>query len=100
MKNYFLLCCFVPMVLAAQNKIKGVYKSPQDYDNTSLSYVVGCRSKDRIQRNDFLIRPYITVKQEGKRIRLNKKEIFGYRACDGKVYRFLNKKAVGIIESK
>lgn len=75
----------------AQQGESGVYFTPQDFKNGKLEYAINCKTeKHKIKLNDFLDKPYITVIHEGKRYEHQKKDIFGYRDCEGIDYRFVN----------
>lgn len=67
----------------------GVYLSPEDYVNHRLSYPGRCGSETHeLQIHDVLNKPYIDVIHAGEKRRFLKSDAFGFRACDGRDYRF------------
>jgi hypothetical protein len=86
------------MGLKAQpaNTEKGIYLNEQDYKNHKLSYVLG--SHDKLQLNEFLNGKNISLFYQGKKVKLTKNDIFGYR-LQGQDFRFYNNEAYRIIDS-
>ena len=71
----------------AQNS--GFYSSASDFASGKLAYEINCATeKHKIKLNEFLNRDYITVVHEKQTHKLQKKEIFGYKDCDNRTYRF------------
>ena len=69
----------------------GVYLNAHDYVAGKLSYATSCSSSGKIKLNNFLASRYITVTVDGKKTRLNKDSIYGYRNCNNETYRFFKK---------
>src|SRR5215203_1161826 len=91
---YVIFFCLTSFFAYSQKgeRIKGIYKTRNDFVNGKLSFVIDCNSKkNRIKLNDFFIQPYITIKKGDSTHRLLKKDIYGYQMCNNKVYRFNNK---------
>jgi hypothetical protein len=77
----------------AQNDSSGVYASAEDFTNQKLTLASDCKTeKHRIKLNDFAGKSYIEVIHQGEPHRFEKSEIFGYRQCDGNVFRFVSGK--------
>lgn len=79
----------------------GIYRTAADYQNDNLSLSVDCRSsRHKIKLHNFLNKPYVDVLHEGKKYRFQKAELFGFRTCDGKRYRFYQNEEYQILETK
>ena len=77
----------------AQKDNTGIYRNGDDFAKGKLSLAINCKTeKHKIKSNDFLSLPYIMVKHNDSSYKVYKKHIFGYKMCDGSVYRFDNKK--------
>ena len=72
-----------------------------DYQNHRLSFEGDCRAKDhKLELHDVLNRPYIHVTHESETRRYSKSEVFGFRACDGRDYRFGKNLEYEILEAR
>ncbi len=88
--RYILLSLFSLTTLFAFAQNSGVYLSASDFASGKLKYEINCSTeKHKIKLNEFLEKPYITVFHDNKSHELQKKEIFGYKDCNGSVYRFV-----------
>ncbi len=77
--------------LFAQEIKSGIYLTDTAFLNNQLALAIDCDTeKHKIKLNDFFNKPYIEVIHEGKSHKYNKKDIFGFRTCDGKDFRFVN----------
>jgi len=71
----------------------GIFKSAGDFANGKLSFITGCNpGKNPILLNELFNKRYITIRQNDTCFKLLKKRLYGYQTCNGKVYRFFNKK--------
>ena len=87
-------------VEAQTAKTSGVYLSAQDYQNHRLSFVGQCGSKDHgLELHDVLHKSYIHVKHDSKKKRFEKKDLFGFQACDGRDFRFVSNLEYQIMEA-
>jgi len=86
------------MGLHAQNKevITGVFFTEQDYHSNRLSYVLG--SNDKLLQNEFFSGKHISIVYQGKKIKLAKSSIFGYRLSNTN-FRLYNNEAYKIIDT-
>ncbi|NHA05084.1 hypothetical protein G7092_14845 [Mucilaginibacter sp. HC2] len=57
--------------------VNGIYLNEQDYKSGKLSYALD--KNDKLQLNGFLNGKYVTLVYQGKKMKLSKSEIFGYR---------------------
>ncbi|WCT12465.1 hypothetical protein [Mucilaginibacter jinjuensis] len=80
--------------LKAQNTT-GVYLNENDYKDHKLTYA---SNTDKIQLNEFFGGNTISVINDGKKVNLNKNEIFGYRLAN-QDYRFYNNVAYKVIDT-
>ncbi len=72
----------------------GVYLNENDYKDHKLTYA---SNTDKLQLNEFFGGSSISVISEGKKVNLNKSEIFGYRLAN-QDYRFYNNIAYKVID--
>jgi hypothetical protein len=84
--------------LMAQNEnVKaGIYLTVQDYKAGKLSYIPEAGAK--LKLNEFLGGSHISLVTGGKKIRLSKSEIFGYRD-GGKDYRLYKNEAYQVLDT-
>ena len=68
----------------ADSTSSGIYLTAGNYAAGTLTHAIDCRTAThKIDRHTFLNRPYIDVEHEGQRSRYQKREIYGFRDCDG-----------------
>ncbi len=78
----------------AQADSSGIYKNGDDFSNGKLSLAINCETeKHKIKLNDFLMKPYIIVKHNDSSYKFFKKDIFGYKSCEGSIFRFVKNEA-------
>ena len=91
----FLLPVIVTKTFAqdipANVSVSGIYLSSNDYSEGKLSFTFSCNTSGKIKLNDFLSSAYVDVITDGKKIKLNKDSIFGYKNCKNETYRFYKK---------
>lgn len=86
---------------AATPKTSGVYLTATDYKDGRLAFEGDCRSKDhKLELHDVLNKPYIHVTHSGEKRRYEKRDLFGFRACNGRDYRFVSNLEYQILEAK
>lgn len=84
----------------AQKDSSGIYSSAEDFANKKLSLAIDCRTeKHKIRINDFFGKNYVTVIHDHTPYKFYKDEIYGYKACDGGIVRFLKKKELLLLNS-
>lgn len=77
--------------LSAFSQESGVYLSASDFTSGKLTYGINCATeKHKIKLNEFFNKDYITVVHNNVPNKLVKKDIYGYKDCDGVTYRFIN----------
>jgi hypothetical protein len=100
----------IPLVLfvlltknvAAQNNSSGVYISAADYKNNKLADEVECKknSKEVFKKHDVFAKASFVVVNKGTKITYLKKDIYAYRDCNNRVWRFYNNRQYEILEAK
>jgi len=96
-------CIFVGdnVATAQTSRTSGVYLTAADYENTKLRFEGDCGSKaHKLELHDVLNKPYIDVTHESQKRRYSKDELFGFRDCEGRDYRFASKLEYQILEAK
>lgn len=79
-------------LFAQKERVRGIYKTGDDFVKGNLSFDNNCSNKNtRIRLNDFFSQKYITVKKGDSNLKLLKKDIFGYKNCRNEVFRFKGK---------
>ena len=85
----------------APPKTSGVYLTADDYKNARLSFEGDCGSKaHKLELHDVLHKSYIHVTHETEKRRFAKRDLFGFRACDGQDYRFASNLEHRILEAR
>jgi hypothetical protein len=85
----------------ATPKTSGVYLTADDYTNGRLSFEGDCGSKThKLELHDVLHKSYIHVTHGAEKHRYAKSDLFGFRACDGRDYRFASNLEYQILEAK
>ena len=96
-----------PMVLvaslanASMNDASGIYLTAGDYQRGYLTAESDCKPPGhKIELHDVLNKPYIHVTHNGEKRRYAKSELYGFRTCDGRDYRFVANREYRILETK
>lgn len=85
------LAAVLVFTAGAQQDSSGIYKTATDFASKTLSYAINCKKeKHKINPNLLFNSTQIKVKHGGSIYMLSKSETFGYKACDGTAYRFVN----------
>jgi len=86
---------------AATPQTSGVYLTAADYGGGRLAFQGNCKSNaHKLELHDVLNKPYIDVTHESERRRYLKSDLFGFRACDGRDFRFDSNLEYQILESR
>ncbi|MBV5325066.1 MAG: hypothetical protein J0626_07270 [Rhodospirillaceae bacterium] len=65
-----------------------------------MELAIDCRAgTHRIDRHLLLSRPHLDIAHDGVRTRINKRDIFGFRDCDGSVVRFVEGSEYAILST-
>ena len=82
----------------AQQDSSGVYLTSDDFQNKKLTYAINCKTqKHKIKLKSFFSRPHIVVVHNDTAYTWAKNEIYGYKACGGTSYRFVDEKVYQIL---
>lgn len=79
----------------------GVYATAADYSNNKLTYEAQCSTKhNNVKLHDFFgYSPYITVTTGQIKHKIRKSEVYGFRNCNGEVFRFYKNRAYKLAEA-
>lgn len=78
----------------------GIYMNASDYRNNILMYAADCgKEKFNIRYDDFLPTRFFSIKYEGKKYKMQKNSVYGYRNCNGDTYRFYDDDTYQIAEA-
>ncbi len=78
----------------------GIYRSAESFRTGILDLAIDCRTDaHRIDRHLLLARPYIDLTHEGVRTRINKRDVFGFRDCDGTIVRYVDGSEYAILSA-
>ncbi len=87
----------------AQSKIKfnsGLYLTANDFQQQKLTYEIDCsNASDKIKVNNFLGSSTGYVLAKGEKHSFDKKNVYGYRDCKNKAFRFYNGNEYQIIDT-
>ncbi|MES2648124.1 MAG: hypothetical protein V4717_14700 [Bacteroidota bacterium] len=102
MKNILLKMVIVPATVSlcanAQKDSSGIYLNANDFNQKKLSYAINCKiEKHKIKRYAFFAKDYITVIHQGIKYQLSKDSVFGFRTCDEKSFRIIDKTDYSIL---
>ena len=88
----FLGLIFLTGYGIAQSDSSGVYLTSLDFNKHKLTYGCDC-SKEKCPLSTIPLFPNqkIAIQHRGEKRKLKKSELYGYRTCNDKVYRFLNR---------
>lgn len=109
MKNLFISIVVLAAVVfsvadspkAATPRTSGVYLTAADYKDGRLAFEGDCGAKThKLELHDVLNKPYIHVTHESEKRRYPKSDLFGFRACDGRDYRFAANLEYQILEAR
>jgi hypothetical protein len=79
----------------------GIYLSVKDFQNNKIMEEADClNDKEKFERHDFFSRTSFVVKKNGMKLTFKKNDIYAYRDCKNKVWRFYNDKEYEIKEKR
>jgi len=102
-KTYYLLMLASGLLFLAQHSFaqkdsSGIYKTAVDFQQRKLSYAINCKAEKHKINPDVLFKDYkVKVRHQGITYTFRKSELYGYRDCDGKEYKFVNNAAYSIL---
>ncbi len=87
-------------VIAQKEQARGIYKTSDDFTKGNLSFDNNCKKRiSKIKLNDFLSRPYITVKLSDSSLKISKRSIYGYINCRNQFFRFNGKQELLLLNA-
>src|SRR6516164_1392873 len=85
----------------ATPETSGVYLTAAEYQEGRLAFEGDCGSKThKLALHDVLNKSYVDVTHESEKRRYAKSDLFGFRACDGRDYRFGSNLEYRILEAR
>ena len=98
---YYTILLFVTTHLVAQTVGIGVYISADDYKNNKPAEEVECKktSKEIFKKHDVFGKMLFVVINKGVKKTYFKKDIYAYRDCDNRIWRFYNNLEYEILEA-
>lgn len=80
--------------------VRGIYKTSEDFTKGNLYFDNNCKKRSsKIKLNDFLSRPYITVRLSDSSLKISKRSIFGYINCRNQLFRFKGKQELLLLNA-
>jgi len=101
-KKLTITICLILLGLALYAKGQGgVYMSAADFRNSRLTNEADCSKEGfKIHLHDFFGNTSsFTISYQGKKTKLQKSEVYGYRDCKDDVYRFYANAAYKLVEA-
>ena len=100
-----LMCVFLfGKIVGQTNPVtinSGVYLTVNDYKTNKLVEEAECTTeKEKFERHDIFSRPSFVVINKGKKTTYVKNDIYAYRDCENRVWRFYDNKEYEILEPK
>ncbi len=97
----FLFLTFFATLAMSQSDSSGVYLSVMDFSKHKLSYGCNCRTENcPLSAIPLFPSQKITIKHGGQKHILKKSELFGYKGCNNKIFRFFGKSQYLILNSQ
>ena len=97
---FFFILQLVTSVAFSQTDSSGVYLTAGDFFKRKLAYPCDCKKqKHAIKLSSLFKYDEVIVLFEGKKIKLNKSDLFGFRDCEKKVYRFFHNTEYRIVST-
>jgi hypothetical protein len=98
-----LAMLLISLQVAAQErsfKVAGLYKSYEDFVSNKLTYPMACNlSEGAIKTDQNFASSKISIKENGKKFNVYKKDFFGFADCDKTAFRFFENNAYQIIDT-
>ncbi|MCB0595292.1 MAG: hypothetical protein H6557_31800 [Lewinellaceae bacterium] len=92
MKKLFVISTILllsGMIFPAYSQESGIYLNAEDFTISTLTHSIDCaKSNHKIIAPGK--KPMVKVVHEGQKAKYKKSDIFGYRDCEGKDYRFFD----------
>ncbi len=94
-----LMICY--SVSLAQSDSCGIYVKSVDYNKHKLSYAIDCKTGNCPSVAGSLFNSKdVAILVKGKKIKIKKSTLFGFRNCEKKVYRFYKNSEYQILNSQ
>ena len=82
-------------------RTSGIYLTAADYTERRPSFEGDCKTPShKIELHNIVHKPYIEIMHGTATRKYAKSDLFGFRACDGREYRFVDIREYEILESR
>jgi hypothetical protein len=89
------------LATAEARSATGLYLTAEAYQSGRLTSESDCGSPGhKLELHDILHKSFIEVTHEGKSQRYEKSQVYGFRSCEGKDYRFVDNNEYRILEAR
>ena len=89
------------LATAEAKSATGIYLTAEDYKNGRLATESDCDSPGhKVELHDILHKSFIDVTHGGETRRYEKSQVYGFRSCGGRDYRFVDNDEYQILESR
>ncbi|MEO8761374.1 MAG: hypothetical protein ABI448_10815 [Bacteroidia bacterium] len=79
----------------------GVFLTAKDYQNNKLVQEADCqKEQEKFKTNPIFSKSTFDVIYKGKKVTYQKKDLYAYRDCGNKIWRFYDNKEYEILEAK
>jgi hypothetical protein len=103
MKRFILTTTILigSLAMAEAKSASGIYLTATAYTGGRLSSESDCGTPGHnVELHDLLHKSFIEVTHEGKSQRYEKRQVYGFRSCDGKDYRFVDNNEYQILDAR
>ena len=99
---FLILTSFIEKSIAQDTIVSsGIFLTAKDFQKNILMEEADCgNGSEKFKTNDFFSRGSFGVINKGRKITYKKSNIYAYRNCDNKVWRFYDNEEYQILESK
>jgi hypothetical protein len=98
------LCMASALTVLGQSKqgaAYALYNNLNDFTTKQLSYPVQCgQKKDKLRIDAFFGSRWVIVIHEGKKQRIEKSTLYGYRDCSGNDFRFYDRVVYKVMDTE
>lgn len=98
--NILFILLFLDSISIWAQQPSGIYSTASDFKARQISIPVNCQfGKKTIQISDFLVYPYVYIKTEQGKIKINEDSVYAIRNCNRDIYRICKQRAYLLLDS-
>ncbi|MBK9283232.1 MAG: hypothetical protein IPM51_02825 [Sphingobacteriaceae bacterium] len=98
-----ILSCFNNPIFSQKDTSEtmgGVYLTTDDFKKGKLMYDIDCSTeKQKIKLFNFFTKPYFDVYYQGEKFRLQKNQVYGFKDCHDRTFRFYENMEFQLVEA-